>query len=99
MPKHFVLRRSFLVLVLLAVCAAPAARAQDVPRAASAPKARSGSPVYIVQMVDAPVAGYTGGLPGLAATAPGRGQKINPLDPDVARYAGYLDSRHDAAVA
>ena len=68
-------------------------------RAAAVSKARSGSAVYIVQMIDPPVAGYTGGRPRLSATAPGRGQKINRADPDVVRYAGYLDSRHDDVVA
>ena len=29
-------------------------------------------------MIDPPVAGYTGGRPGYSATAPGRGQKLNP---------------------
>ena len=100
MPNRlFVLLQTLCAVVLFTIVAAPLASAQDVPRSAAVPKARTGSAVYIVQMIDPPVAGYTGGRPGLSATAPGRGQKISPADPDVVRYAGYLDSRHDDAVA
>jgi subtilisin family serine protease len=100
MPNHLLaLLRTLFALILFTVVATPPAIAQDVPPAASVSKARSGEAVYIVQMIDAPVAGYTGGRPGLNATAPGRGQKINPQDADVVRYAGYLDSRHNDAAA
>ena len=99
MPNRLVLLQTLCAVVLFTIVAAPLASAQDVPRSAAVSKARSGSAVYIVQMIDPPVAGYTGGRPGLSATAPGRGQKINPADADVVRYAGYLDSRHDDAVS
>src|SRR5688572_44890 len=55
--------------------------------------------VYIVQMINDPVVAYAGGIPGLRATKPARGQKINPLSPDVVRYVGYLDSRHNEALS
>ncbi|UCH58602.1 MAG: protease inhibitor I9 family protein, partial [Anaerolineales bacterium] len=55
--------------------------------------------VYIVQMVDAPVVAYQGGIRGLRATKPAPGQKINPNSPEVVSYVGYLDSRHDQALA
>jgi len=54
--------------------------------------------LYIVQMSDLPVSSYTGGIPGFAATKPGRGQKIDPNDPNVAAYAALLDARHTAAL-
>ncbi len=55
--------------------------------------------VYIVQMDDAPVLGYDGGIAGRAATRPTRRrQKIEPDDANVAGYAQYLDARHDAAL-
>jgi hypothetical protein len=57
------------------------------------------TPVYIVQLIQAPVVAYEGGVPGLKATAPKKGRKIDPTDPDVVRYATYLDSRHDNVVA
>lgn len=71
------------------------------PSPASAePKAKGqGSGTYIVQMSDAPVVAYTGDVRGYRATKPQKGQKIDPNAPDVVRYAGYLDSRHDAALA
>jgi subtilisin family serine protease len=96
--RSLVILQTVCAVVLFTVFAAPVS-GQNVPPSSPAPKARSGSAVYIVQMIDPPVAGYTGGLPGLSATAPGRGQKINPADPDVVRYAGYLDARHNAVVS
>jgi subtilisin family serine protease len=60
---------------------------------------KSSSNVYIVQLAESPVVAYKGGIAGYKATAPAKGQKINPLDRDVVRYAGYLDSRHNAVLA
>ena len=54
--------------------------------------------LYIVQMLELPVGSYTGGVPGFAATKPGRGQKVNPNNPNVIGYRGYLDGRHTAAL-
>ena len=48
------------------------------------------SKLYIVQMIDAPVAA-TPEVRGLKATKPARGQKINPLSNDVVRYEGLPD--------
>ena len=59
----------------------------------------AGSGVYIVRMVDQPVVAYEGGIAGLKATKPAKGTKIDPRSSDVAKYAGYLDSKHDAALA
>jgi len=56
------------------------------------------SKLYIVQMSDPPVVAYTGGVPGLKATKPNRGQKINPLSNEVVRYGDFLTSKHDAAL-
>jgi subtilisin family serine protease len=60
--------------------------------------ARRQSNVYIVRMSEDPAVAYKGGLPGLRATKPARGQKIDPNDPRVADYVAYVDSRHDAAL-
>jgi Subtilase family/Fibronectin type-III domain/Peptidase inhibitor I9/PA domain len=54
--------------------------------------------VYVVRMVEDPVVAYAGGIPGLRATEPGRGQKIDPTAPAVVSYAGYLDARHGDAL-
>jgi Subtilase family/Fibronectin type-III domain/Peptidase inhibitor I9/PA domain len=58
-----------------------------------------GNNAYIVQMSEQPVTAYTGGVQGYAATKPVKGQKINPNDPKVYSYMGYLASRQDAALA
>jgi subtilisin family serine protease len=55
--------------------------------------------VFIVEMTDAPVVAYEGGVKGLKATAPGKGKKIDPNGTDVVRYVGYLTGKHDAALA
>src|SRR5262245_64656885 len=74
--------------------------AQDVPdqaqperdqvRPSRADGAQRSSGLYIVRMSDMPVVSYSGGIAGLAATKPGRGQKIDPLAPNVISYVGYL---------
>ena len=56
------------------------------------------SKLYIVQMSDPPVVAYTGGIAGLKATKPNRGQKINPLSNEVVRYGDFLTAKHDAAL-
>ena len=97
--RLLVVFKTMCAVLLLTALAAPSASAQDVASNPQAPKARSGSAVYIVQMIDPPVAAYTGGRSGYNATAPARGQKLNPQDPDVVSYAGFLDSRHDALLS
>jgi subtilisin family serine protease len=54
---------------------------------------------YLVQLADAPAAGYTGGVAGYAATRPAAGTKIDADAPAVARYRGYLAKRQDAVLA
>ena len=51
--------------------------------------------VYIVQLKGRPVLGYEGEVSGYKATKPARGDRINRKDPDVEKYAGYLDRQHD----
>ena len=62
---------------------------------AAAPVARRNS-LYIVEMVQAPVTAYAGGVAGYQATKPAKGQKIDPNSPAVTKYGDYLVSRHDA---
>jgi subtilisin family serine protease len=54
--------------------------------------------VYIVQLAEPPVTAYAGGIRGLAATRPARGQKINPNSPAVSNYLAHLANRHDAVL-
>jgi subtilisin family serine protease len=67
-------------------------------RQASAASAQQSNRLYIVRMADLPVVSYEGGVPGLAATKPGRGQKIDPNAANVSSYAGYLDGQHNRAL-
>jgi subtilisin family serine protease len=95
--KQFFRIFSLLMIVIFAVSAPlglPANAAQPEPDAFQGEREQYKSGVYIVQMVDDPVVAYKGGVPGLKATKPGRGQKINPRSQDVIAYAGYLDARH-----
>lgn len=50
--------------------------------------------LYIVRMLEKPVAGYEGGTAGMPATKPAKGKKINDEDPNVIKYAAYLDGKH-----
>ncbi len=63
---------------------------------------KAGSPsaagLYIVQMSDQPAVAYGGGIPGFKATKPAKGQKIDPNSPDVIKYTGYLNRKHDGAL-
>ncbi len=82
-----------LFAVALAVASVVAVGSAGARGASSAEKTSSN--VYIVRMVEPPVVAYEGGIAGLAATKPAKGEKINPNDPKVERYVGYLDSRHN----
>ena len=53
---------------------------------------------YIVQMLQAPAVSYEGGIAGLAATKPAKGQKIDPSSAAVKKYADYLVGQHGAAL-
>ncbi len=55
--------------------------------------------LYIVQMTDPPAVAYTGGISGLRATKPAKGQKIDPNSAVVVNYVKYLDGTHNARVS
>lgn len=92
--------RTFRRWALAILLALPVAVPQVVaaPGEMSQGQAKHASKLYIVQMADAPVVAYTGGIAGFRATKPNRGQKIDPLNNDVVKYAGYLTAKHDAAL-
>ena len=81
--------------------AADAGIANDASDGGRAP--RSGNPrvnnnLYIVQLAEMPVTAYTGGIRGIPATKPARGQKIDPNDPAVSSYMSFLAGRHDTVM-
>jgi hypothetical protein len=53
---------------------------------------------YIIRMSGDPVAAYDGGISGLKATRPAKGQKLDPQDKDVIKYQAYLNKRQDRAL-
>ena len=61
-------------------------------------KSKLTNSVYVVRMVDAPVVAYDGKIKGYQATRPRKGEKINPDDPNVASYFGYLAGKHDTVL-
>ena len=48
---------------------------------------------YIIQLADAPLAAYTGGLPGLAATSPSAGGKLDATSTSARAYRSYLAAK------
>jgi len=76
-----------------AVVAAPAAPSK------AAAKTKFTNSTYIVRLAEVPVVAYDGGIKGLAATRPAKGQKIDPNSPAVVNYKSFLESRHDAVLA
>jgi subtilisin family serine protease len=94
----------FNLLVVLALLAASVSVAGASPTrdsiegGASTLPHKASNGVYVIQLAEQPVVAYTGGIPGYKATKPKPNGKINPLDPDVVKYAGYLDSRHNAVL-
>ncbi|HYX90356.1 MAG TPA: S8 family serine peptidase, partial [Myxococcaceae bacterium] len=66
---------------------------------ADASDRKAGSDVYLVRVLGEPVVAYQGSIPGLKATKPGKGQKLDPNQPDVVKYVRHLDARHDAVLA
>ena len=56
---------------------------------ASGRTSQSPTSTYVVQLIQAPVAGYEGGIAGYRATRPGKGQKLDASSPDAKKYAGF----------
>lgn len=90
---------TFVVCVTLtAVVAAQSVPASGENGAAIQGKGKASNRIYIVQMLDAPVVSYTGGIDGFQATKPAKGQKIDPNSARVIAYGAYLDDKHNRAL-
>jgi subtilisin family serine protease len=85
--------------LVLAVGVVAPVRADRSEAPAPAASAKASGGLYIVQLAGEPAVAYTGDVPGLRATKPAPGQKINPFSNDVVKYVGHLNARHDAALA
>jgi hypothetical protein len=94
------------ILTLLSTAMITAVAALSVPttvviaapaKAAAADKFTNNA--YIVQLAEKPVVAYDGGIKGLQATRPGKGQKIDPNSPAVVNYKAHLAARQDAVLS
>ena len=85
--------RAAVIVLILGMASAPRAE-QDVQGERSK-RGAGAARTYIVQLSELPVVAYAGGIPGLEATRPARGQKIDPNDARVRAYVAHLDARHD----
>ncbi|MEX2211958.1 MAG: S8 family peptidase [Gaiellaceae bacterium] len=87
------MRRTVSAVVVLAVALGLA-----VMTAGAQTSTAAATDTYIVQLADPPLASYTGGIAGLAATNPAASGQVK-LDPSSAAskaYLSYLGSRHSA---
>ncbi len=87
-----------------AICAVPLVFAGGALHSASAASANQSKAqqftdgIYIVQMLEPPVAGYTGGKAGLKATKPAPGRRLNPALPRVRDYVSHLRTQQANAL-
>jgi subtilisin family serine protease len=86
------------VLTVATAVSVPQSDAVAAPGKTARPST-DGRMVYIVRLAERPVVAYTGGIPGLKATRPRKGEKIDPNDPAVVNYKAFLESRHDAVLS
>ena len=77
-----------------AVAALIACLAVVVAVPASGDDSSGATSLYVVQLVQAPVATYGGGVAGYAATKPGKGKKLDAGSSAAQSYAGYLNAKH-----
>ncbi len=102
----FMSKKPFLTLLSTAALSAVAAMSVPVSAVVAAPGAASkaeapkfNNKLYIVRLAELPVVAYNGGIKGLPATKPKRGQKIDPNSPGVVAYKAFLESRQSAVLA
>ncbi len=66
---------------------------------AKAVSSKNPSGAYIVQLAGDPIATYTGGIPGLARTAPTGSASVDTRSPAAARYRTFLAGKRASALA
>jgi subtilisin family serine protease len=94
------MRRAILLATALATALALAVPAAGVPAADSVFQVSGDRQPYVVILADDPVVAYEGDIPGLTATKPARGEKVNPNSQAVRAYRQHLDrQRADARSA
>jgi len=97
-------KKSLLTLLSTAILVAgtgtslPMASAVAAPTKAAANQKFTNN-AWIVQLAEKPVTAYTGGIKGLQATKPRKGEKIDPNSPAVINYMAFLESRQNEVLA
>jgi subtilisin family serine protease len=89
---------SLLLILLVALMGAAAMPFSAMSAAAANQQTRLSQPqsgVYIVVMGDDPVIAYKGDVPGLQATKPANGRKLDPNSVQAKQYSAYLKRNHD----
>ncbi len=82
-----------------AATAEPALQQDETTLAAVAlPDKPAEAGTYIVQLAEPPVVAYEGGVRGIKATKPAKGDKVNPNRPEVRAYVDHLSARQDVAL-
>jgi subtilisin family serine protease len=89
-------KRTATIVAVLAMLCAASSSAFAADEAADLSDKAPGA--YLVIMDEEPVVAYTGGLPGLEATAVSADDALDPRSPTVAAYVDHLRSRHDDAL-
>ena len=97
-------KKSLLTLLSTAVLVAGTGTSLPLTSAFAAPAKAAASKVhtnnlYIVELAEAPVVAYRGGIKGLKATKPRKGEKIDPNSPQVVNYKAFLEGRQAAVLA
>ncbi|MGH2728537.1 MAG: S8 family serine peptidase, partial [Actinomycetota bacterium] len=87
-----------ITLLLSIALAVPASARSDGSRLATFGKIGGAPSIYIVRLIDEPVASYRGDKSAYAATHPAPGKKIDRNNADVKKYVSYLDGRQEAAL-
>ncbi len=93
-------RITALLVVLVAILALtiPALGAGRDQTEGNARATKANTSVYIVQLVEEPVVAYEGDIPGLPATRPAPGKRVNPNSSNVVKYVNHLTARQNAVV-
>lgn len=85
--------------VTAAALALPTTASATPDRTDGAPVVGAGNGVYLVQLADAPVATYEGGVAGIPATRPALGAKVDLRSAAAKKYSGYLKGKRDKVLA
>jgi len=97
-------KKSLLTLLSTAVLVAGTGTSLPMTSAVAAPTKTAANQkftnnAWIVQLAEPPVSAYSGGIKGLQATKPRKGEKIDPNSPAVINYMAFLESRQNEVLA